>query len=161
MTEQTNDRGEYTGADGKLYHQASVTLDGALDGIAIHEGEWLKCDGCNPMRVVHIPADAPWSDTVNTLVDLRREYADASAEAKAADERLSAAKDKLKTALSEASAGALRAELRVAGYRPVTLIYTEPWRLDTKRLQAEQPAVYVEYAKRGSQWTLAEVRGKA
>lgn len=152
-----NERGEFTNHDGRLMHQVSVPQN---PDFAIHDGEWLKCDGCNPVRLVDVQALVPHS-TEDALVALRREYDDAKAEAAAAAERFDTAKSKLQQALSEATNGAYRAELRVPGYRPMTLIYTEPWRIDSKRLQAEQPAVYVEYAKRGSQWTLAESRAKS
>lgn len=145
MTENTvNDRGEYMSANGKLWH-GTVTGDE-------HPGEWLKCDLCNPLHVVRAPSGTD-------LEHLRMLYADAKAAADAAAEQLKTAKNKLQTALAEVSEGAYRAVLYVDGYKPVNLYYSEPWRLDSKRLQAEQPALYVEYAKRGSQWTMSESRG--
>ena len=155
MTE-TNARGEYTGADGKLYHKLA-TDTGTGFGEMVHEGEWLKCDGCNPVVVVSFDGQAP-PDL--TLIDLRGRYDVASAAAKKAEEELKAVKGKLQTALSEASGGAPRARLTVPGFKDMTLTYSEPWTVDTGRLKAEQPLVYVEYAKQGQRWTLAESRGK-
>ena len=149
---QTNERGEYVDASGNMFHRTAVpTLD--------HEGAWLDCHGCNPPVVItvedHMPAGT------EHLTDLRREYAAAKDASTSAEERLKAVKSKLQAAIAEASNGAYRAELRVPGYKPMTLVYTEPWTLDSKALKAEQPAVYVQYAKRGSRWTLAESRSKA
>lgn len=152
----TNDRGEFTGTDGKLHHQVSVPQ---APDFAIHEGDWLSCDGCNPPVVVE--AEPHNLNQTSELYDLRGRYAELKAAKDKATEEFDAVKGKLQTALAEASGGALRAELRVPGFKPMTLIYTEPWRVDSKRLKAEQPAIYVQYAKQGSQWTLAESRAKS
>jgi hypothetical protein len=151
----TNERGEYTGADGKLWHlNPRLTSEDIQD----HEGPWLTCDGCNPVQVVRAGADehGPFFQ----LGDLRREYAEAKAAADAAEERRKAASDKLKGALSEATNNAYRVSLHVDGYRPLNLTYVESWRLDTKALQAQHPAVYVEFAKRSGSWRLEESRAK-
>lgn len=151
---QLNDRGEYTGTDGKLYHRVPhVGLD------AIHEGEWLACDGCNPPVVVNTDYMPTVGDL--SLSELRARYDDLKKVRDAAVEEFDTAKSALQHALGEASGGAYRSTLLVPGYRPMTLIYTEPWRVDSKRLKAEQPAIYVQYAKQGSQWTLAESRAKS
>lgn len=149
---EANERGEFTGTDGQLYHLAHT--DPPSLGRHTHEGAWLDCHGCNPPVVVTEPA------VETRLGMLRMEYATAKDASAAAEERLKAVKGKLQTALSEATNGAYRSELRVPGFKPMTLVYTEPWTLDTKRLKAEAPAVYVEYAKRSSRWTLAESRGQ-
>ena len=153
-----NDRGEFT-ADGKLYHWPLHS--GELWGGDRHEGPWLTCDGCNPVQVLRVDSlPVEPGGNVNRLEILRAEYAEAKAAADAADERLKAAKDKIKTALSEATNGAYRVSLDVPGYRPLNLTYVESWRLDTKALQAQHPAVYVEFAKRSGSWRLEESRGK-
>lgn len=148
---ETNDRGEFTDADGSLWHRTAVVFSD-------HEGPWLTCDGCNPVQVVRAGADE--HGPFFLLADQRREYAEAKAQADAADERLKAAKDKLKSALSEATNGAYRVSLEVPGFKPINLTYVESWRLDTKALQAQHPAVYVEFAKRSGSWRLEESRGK-
>lgn len=149
-------RGEGVDAKGKLFHLAVVTVggDGNYEQETVqHVGSWLTCEACNPVQVVN-------ANTVTearpVLIDLRAEYADAKAAADAADERLKAAKAKLQTALSEATNGALRSALHVPGYLPLTLTYGERWTVDSKRLKAEQPVTYVQYAKLGSSWTLQE-----
>src|SRR4051812_15366465 len=49
----TNDRGEFTDASGKLYHQVATGYhDQNIGDYAVHEGAWLNCDGCNPVVVV-------------------------------------------------------------------------------------------------------------
>lgn len=150
-----NDRGEYTAANGTLWH-----LTGGAASDPDHEGAWLDCHGCNPPVVVALE-DEPGKLGLNPLYQVRAEYAVAKDASAAAEERLKTAKSKLQQALSEAANGAYRSELRVPGFKPMTLVYTEPWTVDTKRLKAEQPAVYVEFAKRGSRWTLAENRSKS
>lgn len=156
MTE-INARGEFAGTDGKLWHQSP-----AGPGYPTHQGEWLACDGCNPPVVVDTSG---WSGEVGApqlpLVQLRAQYDYLKKVRDAAVEEFETVKAKLQTALSEASGGAYRSTLLVPGFKPMTLIYTEPWRVDSKRLKAEQPAIYVQYAKQGSQWTLAESRAKS
>lgn len=147
-------RGEWTDTrNGKLYHRppgANPELDPP------HVGSWLTCDTCNPVQVV------AWSLQENTeLASLRNEYAEAAQAAKAAAEREAGLKAKLKTALSEATNGALRSALHVPGYQPLLLTYGERWTVDSKALKAEQPVVYVQYAKLGSSWTLAESKAKS
>jgi hypothetical protein len=137
-------RGEWTDAAGKLYHR---TADGSE-----HVGSWLTCDACNPIAVVYGASSDP---ETYAMVDLRAAYDEAEREYKAAEEKLKAVKDKLRTQLSEATNGALRSALHVPGYQPITLTYGEAWTVDSKKLKAEQPLVYVQYAKLGSRWTLA------
>lgn len=155
---QTNARGEFYDANGGLFHTGGEGFQpGSGVPTFVHEGDWLSCHGCNPPKVVDaVTAEGRWVD----LKDLRAAYAKAKDARDAATERFDAVKSKLQAALSEASGGAYRAELQVPGFKPMTLVYTEPWTLDTKRLKAEQPAVYVEFAKQGTRWTLAESRAK-
>ena len=143
----SNDRGEWTAPDGKMWHR---TADGSE-----HEGPWLTCDGCNPAVVVDVqPLEAP------LLVEARARYAEAKEAADAAAETLKGATSKLKAAITEASGGAYRTVLNVPGFKPVNLTYVESWRIDTKRLKAEQPALYVDYAERSGAWRLEQSRGK-
>lgn len=156
----TNDRGEFVLDNGVMYHRVPFDpATGLGPDTAAHEGAWLDCHGCNPPVVVDAARLTNEQGAIE-LTHLRVAYAAAKAEKDAATERFDAVKSKLQQALAEAANGALRAELRVPGYKPMTLVYTEPWTLDTKRLKAEQPAVYVEFAKRGLRWTLAESRGQ-
>lgn len=140
--------------DGKTYH--TTEIDGA--GEVVHVGTWLLCDTCNPVQVVDAKDDLP--DGTSTLVRLRTEYDEAKKAEKAAAERAKAATDKLKTALADATNNATRAALNVPGYKPLFLSYSEPWTVDTKALKAEQPLIYVQYAKQGTRWTLTEGKGE-
>lgn len=152
------DRGEYTDAKGKLFHNVDTYPNGTLE-VTAHVGSWLTCDACNPVQVVQ--ADHTTGVFAQQeLALLRAEFAEAKQAAEAAEERLKAAKGKLQTKLSEATNGALRSALHVPGYKPLTLTYGERWTVDSKRLKAEQPLVYVTYAKLGSSWTLQESRGQ-
>lgn len=149
---QTNDRGEWADAAGKLWHYVADA--------AAHEGPWLNCDGCNPVVVVDaVTAQGRWVD----LKDARAEWGEAKRLEREAKERAATATAKLKAALAAASGGALRAALHVPGFKPMTLIYTEPWQFDVKALQASEPLTYVKYAQKkpGGQWTLAESRGNS
>jgi hypothetical protein len=146
---EAGQRGEWTAPDGKTYHR---TADGSE-----HVGTWLTCDACNPAVVVH-PQDDPETGT-SRMIALRAEYAAAKQAADAAAERFNAAKAKIRAALSEATNGALRSALHVPGFKPLTLTYGERWTVDSKALKAEQPLTYVQYAKLGSSWTVAESKG--
>jgi len=152
----TNERGEFTGPDGKLYHLVGTPQD---PGFATHQGPWLTCDGCNPVVVVE-PQDDPATGT-SRLIELRGRYAAAKQAADAAAETLKTATNKLKSALTEASGGAYRVTLKVEGFKPLNLTYVESWRINTKRFKAEQPAVYVEYAERSGSWRLEQSKAQS
>jgi len=153
-----DDRGEFTGSDGKLYHIATGVFD--ANGVPLdHLGPWLTCDGCNPVRVVQ--ADTRISETQDdTLIALRVQFAIAKAAADDANEHLEAVKAKLKSAVYEASGNATRSELHVPGYVPLALTYGESWRLSMPALKARYPQVYVELAKRSGSWKLEERKVK-
>lgn len=89
------------------------------------------------------------------LQELHAAYADAKAEADYANDRLKTITDGIKAELAAASPEARRLELRSPGGRALRMTYTESWRVDTKRLKAENPAVYVEYATKSGSWRLA------
>lgn len=148
-------RGEYIDAKGKLYHGTAAGDE--------HVGSWLTCDTCNPVQVVTAdPSYKPQQMEPEVLLaELRAEYAEAKAATERADEMEAALKAKLKTALSEATGGALRSALHVPGFQPLLLTYGERWTVDSKALKAEQPLVYVQYAKLGGQWTMTETKAKS
>ena len=150
----TNDRGEFTGEDGQLRHVANSEA-GKFVPPLVHEGPWLTCDGCNPVVVLEPNVlEAP------EIVAARARYAEAKEAADAAAETLKAATAKLKSAMTEASGGAYRAVLNVPGFRPMNLTYVESWRVDTKRLKADHPLLYVDLAERSGAWRLEQSRGK-
>lgn len=147
---QRNERGEFSDQNGSIAHQ--IGEPGQLD-FAIHAGEWLKCEQCNPLQVLR-------AQPGTELADLRARYAELKAAKDKATEEFDAVKTKLQAQLSEATEGATRSALYVDGFKPMNLTYSEPWTVDSKRLQAEQPLIYVQYAKQGKRWTLAESRGQ-
>ncbi|MDQ6524289.1 hypothetical protein RB608_11790 [Nocardioides sp. LHD-245] len=113
-----------------------------------------ECDP-PPFAVVPGPEDR--------LAALHAQYADAKAEKDAADEHYKAITDAIKTDLLTAAAAAdpgnNRVELRSA-YGPVLrLTNSRPWRVDSKRLKAEQPYIYAAYAVQGDSWSLRMVPG--
>lgn len=145
--------------NGKLYHKAPVDPRRPDDGMdALHEGEWLKCDGCNPAFIVPVKDD-PATGT-SRIIALRATYGEANRKAKAAADELKNAKSKLQAAIRETSETATRYVLNVPGFSPILLTYSEPWGLNTERLKAEKPAVYVEYAEKGTRWTMTEAKVK-
>lgn len=89
------------------------------------------------------------------LADLAALYPELKAAADAATERLKAVTDAIKHELSKIPAD--RVELRHPAIR-LTLSRVESWRLDTKRLKAERPETYVEYARKSESYVLREGR---
>ena len=73
-------------------------------------------------------------------------------------ERLDVVKSRLKARLQEAANGAEKVLLHAEGGKPVSLTYKESWRLDSARLKKENPAVWVQYAKKTGNWELREER---
>jgi hypothetical protein len=56
--------------------------------------------------------------------------------------------------------GASRVDLAGGAHGPaLQLTYSESWRVDATRLKAEQPVLYVQYAKKSGSWSLAEAKG--
>lgn len=155
MPKATFDNRQEFVRDGKTYHKTTIQradVPGVILEDVEHIGPWLLCDTCNPVQVV----DA-WTPYWRAL---RQEYDEAKKAEKAAAERAKSATDKLKAALAEATSNATRAALNVPGYKPLFLSYSEPWTVDTKALKAEQPLIYVQYAKQGTRWTLIEGKGE-
>lgn len=93
------------------------------------------------------------------LEHLHAEYAEAKAAADTAASRLKSLTDAIKVELTEAAPGAGRIQL-VSEYGPALgLTYTESWRIDTPRFKAEQPELYVAYAKKSGSWRLTALKG--
>lgn len=46
-----------------------------------------------------------------------------------------------------------------AGYLPLRLAYVESWRVDSRKLKAEDPETYVRYAKKSGAWVLKTMAG--
>lgn len=63
--------------------------------------------------------------------------------------------DAIKLELTTAAPGRTRVDLAGTAHIPaLALTYAESWRIDSGRLKAEQPALYVTYAKKGGSWSL-------
>lgn len=92
------------------------------------------------------------------LDQLYAAYPEAKAAADAAAARLKDITDGIKLELTAAAPEARK--IRLAGNGPaLQLAYTETWRLDSRKLKAEDPETYVRYAKQGCSWTLKQVGG--
>ncbi|MGH3717015.1 MAG: hypothetical protein ACRDT4_26680 [Micromonosporaceae bacterium] len=84
-------------------------------------------------------------------------YDDARAAAEAADAHLKMVTDGIKAELS-AAVTTERVELASSGLQqPLRMKAVTSWRIDTKRLKAEQPETYVRYAKQSTYWDLRRV----
>lgn len=94
------------------------------------------------------------------LAALHAEYADAKAAADGAAERLTAIKDGIKAEMA-AAAPEGQTKIVLTGFDGPTLqlTYAESWRVDSRKLKAEDPETYVRYAKKSGSWTLAPVKG--
>lgn len=98
------------------------------------------------------------------LEQLHAEYATAKAAADEASARLKVVTDGIKAELVAAVPDTPRIELRAApgaDVVPLQLTYVESWRVDAKRLKAENPETYVRYAVKGGSWRLAPARGES
>lgn len=106
---------------------------------------------------VQVPASA-----TERLAALHASYADAKAQADAAAERLAAIKDGIKAELAAlAPEGSTKIALLGSDGPPLTLVHSESWRVDARKLKAEDPETYVRYAKKSESWTLAAAKGGA
>jgi hypothetical protein len=105
-----------------------------------------------PYTLVTAPADT-------RLAQLQEQYAQAKADADEANSRLKAITDALKVELTTVAPEQARIQLVGGEGRPaLRLAYSESWRVDAKRLKAEQPVLYVQYAKKSGSWSLKAVQ---
>lgn len=94
------------------------------------------------------------------LEQLHAQYATAKAEADRANEVLKAITDAIKLEVTQAAPdGEARIDLHSAHGPALRLSYIESWRLDSKRLKADNPGIYVKYAKKSGAWQLKAVAG--
>lgn len=100
-------------------------------------------------------------DADTRLAQLHAAYSDAKAAADAAEKQLKAITDAIKLELTQAAPeGTTKVDL-VGNGVPLRLSWTESWRLDSRKLKAEDPETYVRYAKKSGAWRLAPVAGGA
>lgn len=96
------------------------------------------------------------------LEQLLAQYEQAKAAADEAGKTLKAITDGIKLELTNAAPGAT--SIDVTGElltRPLRLHAKESWRVDAKKLKAEDPATYVRYATKSVVWELRAVGGAA
>jgi predicted phage-related endonuclease len=90
---------------------------------------------------------------------LAQEHA-AEAAQKEAYDRLKGLRDQVKAELTQAHPDITAFDIAGTPHRPAkTLNWVNTVRLDTKRLKAEQPRIYVDYAEFGGKWVLSPARG--
>jgi hypothetical protein len=102
-----------------------------------------------------IPVPAVQPAPGSRLDDLLAVYAGLKPQADEISTRLKTVTDAIKSELMTAAPGAQRVDVaHEALAQPLRLSYVETWTLDTKRLKAENPALYVTYARKGGSWQL-------
>lgn len=107
-----------------------------------------------------VPQVKPRSNS--ELAQLHALYADAKSRAASAAEDLKTITDAIKLKLSESSPGAAKVDLIPANgvdAPALRLNYVESWRVDARKLKAENPEVYVQYAKKSGSWRLDPLKG--
>lgn len=105
-----------------------------------------------PPVLVEPPADS-------RLATFHALYAEAKAEADAANEKLKAITDAIKIELTQVAPEERRLELRTNGAPTLRLTYSEAWRVDSSRLKRDAPEVYKTFAKKSGSWKLKAVGG--
>ena len=112
--------------------------------------------------VIETPPTAVTPRKNSKLEQLHALYPEAKAKAEAAAAELKAITDGLKVELTKAAPeGADRIELTGEHGPTLRLTYIKSWRVDAKKLKAEDPETYVRYAVQGGTWQLKAARGGA
>lgn len=93
------------------------------------------------------------------LEQLHARYAEAKSAESAAKAELKAVVDGIKLELTQAAPGLNKLQLNSPAGVPLELQYVESWRVDAKRLKAEDPITYARFATKGGSWRLAPVQG--
>jgi hypothetical protein len=92
------------------------------------------------------------------LEQLAEAYAAAKPAADEAKTRLETITDAIKLELTMAAPGATKIDLNASALDvPLRLAARTAWRLDSVRLKAEAPELYVRYAKQSSYWELRSI----
>ena len=93
------------------------------------------------------------------LAQLLAEFEAAKRAAEAAHERLNMIKDGIKAELTAAAPGAEKVRVHSDHLtQPLQLSARTEWRIDARRLKAEDPVTWVRYARRVTSWRLESVR---
>lgn len=97
--------------------------------------------------------------TGTRLEALAEAYALAKPAADAAAAHLESITDAIKVELTNAAPGATKVDLNADALEaPLRLSARTSWRLDSKRLKQQAPAVYAQYAVQTSYWELRAVK---
>lgn len=88
------------------------------------------------------------------LAQLHAMYAGAKAKADAAAEELKTITTAIKAELGQAAPGQPKVDLIGQGLPPLGLRHIESWRIDTRKLKAQDPETYVRYARKSESWAL-------
>jgi hypothetical protein len=103
------------------------------------------------------PTISPEPDT--RLDQLAAEYAALKPLADEYAARLESIKDGIKAELAAAAPGATKVLLAcIYLEKPLQLVARTSWRVDMKKLKAEQPETYVRYAVQSTSWSLGSTR---
>ena len=95
-------------------------------------------------------------DPQSRLDALAARYAALKPQADALTEQLKTVTDAIKTELTTLHPQATSLLLTSPHLgAPLSLSAVESWRLDTRKLKAEQPELYVTYARKSTSWRLA------
>lgn len=96
------------------------------------------------------------------LSQLHAAYDEAAAAAASANSHLDAIKTGIKAELATlAPEGSTKIALTGEHGPMLSLVYAESWRVDSRKLKAEDPETYVRFAKKSGSWTLKAVTGGA
>lgn len=100
-------------------------------------------------------------DAGSRLEQLHAAYESAKAEADGAAERLKAITDGIKLELAKAAPEQPFVELVGPAGVVLQLTWSESWRVDSRKLKAEDPETYVRYAKKSGSWSLRRAGGRS
>jgi predicted phage-related endonuclease len=93
------------------------------------------------------------------LAGLLATYAELKPQVDELSNRLKTVTDAIKTEATAQAPGAQAIDLEhEALATPLRLTYVEQWRVDSKRLRAENPLLYVQYATKVGMWQLRGAR---
>jgi hypothetical protein len=110
--------------------------------------------------VATMPAPQVNVEPGGRLADLLAAYAQLKPQTDELTARLKTVTEAIKAELTAAAPGAAQIDVaHPALAQPLRLSYVERWELDTRRLKAEEPATYVQYARKSGRWELRKVAG--
>jgi hypothetical protein len=94
------------------------------------------------------------------LEQLHALYEEAKARKDEAETALKAITDGIKAELAQQAPGAERVVVTGTAGPPLQMTYVESWRVDSRKLKAQDPETYVRYATKSGTWKLEKVRGQ-